>query len=200
MSNLKASPFWSATIIAALCLWGISMHVATASEGDPALSGEKPSEQHYEVTFQRNPDYACTQCHKDEENKLAGAHGDVINPKTNRNMTCIDCHTDVTEKHRDGAEDVVKFDHSQSVKGTNIPAASIEWITQQNAACETCHEPTDLREANWTHDVHARDLTCSSCHDVHPQQDPMKGITRKDKIQTCVDCHSDQTKAREEEE
>ncbi|MDD1795076.1 cytochrome c nitrite reductase pentaheme subunit [Enterovibrio sp. ZSDZ42] len=200
MSNLKASPFWSATIIAALCLWGISLTVATANEGVSAqTSGDSVSQQH-EVTFQRNPDYACTQCHKDEENQLAGTHGEAINPHTNRDMTCIDCHTGITEDHRDGAKDVVKFDHSQSVAGTDIPAASLAWILQQNTQCEACHEPLDLREANWTHDVHARDLTCTSCHDVHPKQDPMKGITRKDNIQLCVDCHSDQTKAREEKE
>lgn len=198
MSNLKASPLWSATLFAALCLWGMSTHLANASEGSPAQATVTTSAKQHEVTYQRNPDYACTQCHKDDKNTLAGAHGSAINPHTNRTMTCIDCHTDVTETHRDGAKDVVKFDHSQSVKGVDVPAASVAWITQQNAQCEGCHEPAQLREANWTHDVHARDLTCSSCHDVHPQQDPMKGISRKDKIATCVDCHSDQTHAREE--
>ncbi|PKF49037.1 cytochrome c nitrite reductase pentaheme subunit [Enterovibrio nigricans] len=199
MSNIKVNLSWLATLFTVLCLWGISLHVASESKDSTVDSVSTPALQH-EVTFQRNPDYACVQCHKDEENKLAGAHNDVINPNNNRSVTCVDCHTSITPSHRDGATDVVKFDHSQSVSGTTLAASSVEWITKQNEACETCHEPTQLQEANWTHDVHARDLTCSSCHTVHPATDPMKGLTSKAAIETCVDCHTDQRLAQEEKQ
>lgn len=200
MSNLKAKSLWSAIAISALCFWGISLTVATASEKDLVQTSARSNTKQFEVSFQRDPNYACIQCHKKEENKLLGTHGSVINPKTDRNFTCIDCHTDVTEKHRDGAKDVVKFNHAQTAMGTQIPSSSINAIAKQNEQCENCHQPEDLRKANWTHDVHARDLTCSSCHDIHPKQDPMKGILQQDKIQLCVDCHSDQTKALEEKQ
>lgn len=206
MSNLKANIRWfSAAILATLCLSGITMHVVTASDNTPNALVEKSFAAKtasealpHEVIFQRNPDYACIQCHKKEENKLLGVHGDIINTKTDRDFSCIDCHTSITQAHRDGANDVVKFIHAQSVKGVNVAPAHRDLITQQNESCESCHLPVELREANWTHDVHARDLSCASCHTVHPAKDPMQGLSRKAKITTCVNCHGDQYQARED--
>ena len=107
----------------------------------------------------------------------------------------MDCHTRITKEHRNGANDVVKFIPAQSVPaqtkdGLKTHAAPLGVIAQQNERCESCHRPAQLQEVNWTHDVHARNLTCVSCHTVHPLKDPMKGISRKEKIKTCIDCHS----------
>lgn len=200
MSHIKNnSVWWSAGFFAVLCLWGITSHIATASDVAPEKITVESIDAQHQVAFQRNPDNACAQCHSNQENTLNGIHGDVINTKTNRDFTCIDCHTSITAAHRDGAADVIKFLHAQSAKGTNIPASHLDVIREQNQRCESCHQPAELREANWTHDVHARDLSCSSCHIVHPVNDPMKGISPKAKIATCVECHSNQYKAREQD-
>lgn len=201
MSHLKANSWLGAVIFAVLCSWGLTLHLANASEAPPkdaalALSTLQDSVlQQHEVTFQRDRDRACTQCHQEEKNKLSGIHGDVINTQTGQNFTCIDCHTSITSDHRDGAKDVMKYTHAQSVKGLSTAAEYIDSIVAQNESCVSCHEATTLQKANWTHDVHAQNLSCASCHVVHPQKDPMKGITEKAKIQTCVDCHSSQYKA-----
>lgn len=199
MSHLKASSGWGPMILAVLVSWSLTVHFARASaissnevnDGTPALE--------HNVTFQRSPDAACTQCHQEEKNKLSGVHGRVLNTKTIRDITCIDCHTSITPAHRDGAKDVVKFNHAQSVKGGTSAAAYIDSIVQQNESCTSCHAPLSIRKANWTHDVHAQDLSCASCHVVHLEKDPMKGISEKANIQTCVDCHSDQYNAREKD-
>ncbi|OAN13726.1 cytochrome c nitrite reductase pentaheme subunit [Photobacterium jeanii] len=189
------------TCLVVLGMTGFSLSVAADSEKQPvttqaAPSLSSPATEHV-VTFIRDRNYACTQCHKDSKDALLGAHASAIHSQTNRNIGCVDCHSTIGENHRDGAEQVTKFAPSQTVAGTVKPAADPLWIKKQNETCTNCHDnPDELRQANWTHDVHALDLSCASCHNVHPSTDPMKGITKSSKIKMCVDCHSDQRKAK----
>ncbi|MDX1300981.1 cytochrome c nitrite reductase pentaheme subunit [Photobacterium sp.] len=195
MGNCKVAINTMLTFFVAICIFGFSMNVAADSDtqeatvADPVVINQG-SGQHV-VKFIRDRDYACTQCHKDEKDVLRGAHADAVHAQTNRDVTCVDCHSKVGKNHRDGAVEVTKFALAQSVAGSEKPAADPAWIKQQNNTCVNCHEPKDLSEANWTHDVHALDLSCASCHTMHPSADPMKGIERKSKIKMCVDCHSD---------
>ncbi|MGF1680032.1 cytochrome c nitrite reductase pentaheme subunit [Photobacterium makurazakiensis] len=195
MGNYKVALNSMITLFVGMCIWGFSINVAADSQpaeataATPSVSTQE-SGRHV-VDFIRDRDYACTQCHKDEKDTLKGAHSDVLHAETNRNITCVDCHSTIGKDHRDGGSSVTKFAPSQSVAGSEKPAADITWITKQNQTCTDCHEPKDLREANWTHDVHALDLSCASCHNIHPETDPMKGIERKPRIKLCVDCHSD---------
>ena len=200
MGNHKVALNSMLTLFVAMCIWGFSINVAADSQSTEATAANpsvttSESGRHV-VEFIRDRDYACTQCHKDDKDILKGAHSTAINPHTNRDVTCVDCHSNVGSDHRNGAKEVTKFAPAQSVAGTEKPAADVTWITQQNETCVNCHEPENLREANWTHDVHATDLSCASCHNIHPTSDPMKGIERKPRIKLCVDCHSDQTKAK----
>lgn len=169
-----------------------------------AESSIKPTEQvettQQSVSFIRDKNYACTQCHKDQHDLLQGAHAKAMNKKTGRNVGCIDCHNDVGPEHRNGAKNVVKFNAKQTVAGTQKPVSSPEMVSKQNGQCLGCHEVKQLRKGSWTHDVHALKLSCSSCHKVHPTVDPIKGIKRKPRIQMCVDCHSDMTKHKKQEE
>ncbi|MGF1727012.1 cytochrome c nitrite reductase pentaheme subunit [Photobacterium nomapromontoriensis] len=195
MATYKVALNSVVTLFVAMCIWGFSINVAADSQPAEATSvSSSVSSQElgrHVVEFNRDRDYACTQCHKDEKDTLKGAHSDAIHAQTNRNITCVDCHSNVGKDHRDGAPVVTKFAPSQSVAGSEKTAADVAWITQQNETCVECHDPKDLREVNWIHDVHAVDLSCASCHTIHPQTDPMKGIDRKSKIKLCVDCHSD---------
>ncbi|MCQ8156538.1 cytochrome c nitrite reductase pentaheme subunit, partial [Vibrio parahaemolyticus] len=40
-------------------------------------------------------------------------------------------------------------------------------ILKSNSQFVDCHSQTHLRESNWTHDFHAKNLTFSNCQDVH---------------------------------
>ena len=62
-------------------------------------------------------------------------------------------------------------------------------LEKQNGQCLQCHNPLQLRQAEWTHDVHYKNINCSSCHQLHQTIDPIKDIPTKQRIQLCVDCH-----------
>ncbi|CAK1716534.1 cytochrome c [Vibrio crassostreae] len=62
-------------------------------------------------------------------------------------------------------------------------------IFEQNQKCIACHSPESLRVSEWTHDVHATKLTCSNCHNLHRDSDPIIGISKKFRIGLCATCH-----------
>ncbi|WP_027697322.1 cytochrome c nitrite reductase pentaheme subunit [Vibrio litoralis] len=176
-----------------------SFNALATSQGNTAEPNLKKTDEAH-VSFQRDKNYACTQCHKDEHDVLLGQHAKALNEKTGRNIGCIDCHNDISASHRDGAPNVVKFRQGQVVAGESKPAHDLAWVKTQNSQCIDCHQGEQLRKANWTHDVHALKLTCSSCHSIHPEKDPMQGIERKPRIKMCVDCHSDMTSYKQQED
>lgn len=138
--------------------------------------------QRYQVQQQRNPDYACTQCHKPETSGLHGKHASAINPNNLLPVTCTNCHGNISLEHRNGVADAMRFDQDMFR------------VDQQNSVCMSCHEPKKLREVFWQHDVHMMKLSCASCHNLHPVKDPMQGLDHKGQIKLCVDCHSEQHK------
>ena len=134
-----------------------------------------------------NPSF-CTSCHTDTPMK--GKHsGNSFGP-TNLVATCSDCHGQVTDltAHENNPTDTLNF--------TITAAANPKAI---NDTCLSCHEPEQLAQSHWTHNAHGEQLACSSCHQLHPANDPVRGITDKASIRLCVDCHSAQTLANEGE-
>jgi cytochrome c-type protein NrfB len=151
-----------------------------------------------EVAFLRNPDKACTDCHKEQSEGMHGKHGQATNPNNLAPVTCTNCHGLPSPQHREGVKDVMRFSHSLKDK----ESIKLYPISEQNGVCMSCHEPKPLREALWAHDVHATKLTCTSCHQLHPAKEPMVGIPETSRIKLCVDCHSKQhaaSKARQEQ-
>ncbi len=59
----------------------------------------------------------------------------------------------------------------------------------QNKQCMNCHSIENLRDAEWTHDVHVKPVSCASCHNIHNDIDPMKNIEHTERILMCIDCH-----------
>ncbi|MFQ1792427.1 cytochrome c nitrite reductase pentaheme subunit [Aeromonas veronii] len=170
----------------------------TSLQGQAAESVSAPVPATHEVEFLRNPDKACTDCHKEQSEGMHGKHGQATNPNNLAPVTCTNCHGQPSPQHREGVKDVMRFSNSlkdnESIK--RYP------ISEQNGVCMSCHEPKPLREALWAHDVHATKLTCTSCHQLHPAKEPMVGIPEKSRIKLCVDCHSKQheaSKARQEQ-
>ncbi|MFQ1802244.1 cytochrome c nitrite reductase pentaheme subunit [Aeromonas veronii] len=170
----------------------------TSLQGQAAEPAAAPVPATHEVEFLRNPDKACTDCHKEQSEGMHGKHGQATNPNNLAPVTCTNCHGQPSPQHREGVKDVMRFSHSLKDK----ESIKLYPISEQNGVCMSCHEPKVLREALWAHDVHATKLTCTSCHQLHPVKEPMVGIPEKSRIKLCVDCHSKQheaSKARQEQ-
>lgn len=170
----------------------------TSLQGQAAEPAAAPVPATHEVEFLRNPDKACTDCHKEQREGMHGKHGQATNPNNLKPVTCTNCHGLPSPQHREGVKDVMRFSNSFSDKKSTEAYP----IVEQNGVCMSCHEPKPLREALWAHDVHATKLTCTSCHALHPAKEPMVAIPEKSRIKLCVDCHSKQheaSKARQEQ-
>ena len=163
----------------------------TSLQGQAAEPAAAPAPATHEVEFLRNPDKACTDCHKEQSEGMHGKHGQATNPNNLKPVTCTNCHGQPSPQHREGVKDVMRFSHSLKDK----ESIKLYPISEQNGVCMSCHEPKELREALWAHDVHATKLTCTSCHQLHPAKEPMVGIPEKSRIKLCVDCHSKQHEA-----
>ncbi|WP_429076331.1 cytochrome c nitrite reductase pentaheme subunit [Aeromonas veronii] len=163
----------------------------TSLQGQAAEPAAAPVPATHEVEFLRNPDKACTDCHKEQSEGMHGKHGQATNPNNLKPVTCTNCHGQPSPQHREGVKDVMRFSHSLKDK----ESIKLYPIAEQNGVCMSCHEPKVLREALWAHDVHATKLTCTSCHQLHPAKEPMVAIPEKSRIKLCVDCHSKQHEA-----
>lgn len=168
----------------------------------PAQANTESSELSYQPTLenQRNPNEYCAKCHKldanDEQSggdlhfgKFHGTHLSKTNPSTGKPITCVSCHGNISENHRRGAKDVMRFEND--IFSDKEPMYSVQ---EQNQVCFSCHRPEKLREKLWAHDVHAMKLPCTACHTLHPEKDAMKGVERKAQVKLCVDCHGEQQK------
>ncbi|MFQ2588871.1 cytochrome c nitrite reductase pentaheme subunit [Aeromonas caviae] len=192
-------------LMAAMLLTSLQGQAADAANAPAALSATPVSATH-EVEFLRNPDAACTDCHKEQAYGMHGKHGQATNPNNLAPVTCTNCHGQPSPQHREGVKDVMRFSDSfkdkQSVLADKQSALAEKQstesypIAEQNGVCMSCHEPKPLREALWAHDVHATRLTCTSCHQLHPAKEPMVAIPEKSRIKLCVDCHSKQHQAK----
>ncbi|MGN5058649.1 cytochrome c nitrite reductase pentaheme subunit [Aeromonas caviae] len=187
-------------LMAAMLLTSLQGQAADAAGAPAALPAT------HEVEFLRNPDAACTDCHKEQVEGMHGKHGQATNPNNLAPVTCTNCHGQPSPQHREGVKDVMRFSDSfndkQSVLADKQSALAEKQstesypIAEQNGVCMSCHEPKPLREALWAHDVHATRLTCTSCHQLHPAKEPMVAIPEKSRIKLCVDCHSKQHQAK----
>ena len=102
------------------------------------------------VQPQRDPNYACTQCHKKESEQMHGKHASVVNPNNLGPVTCTNCHGNTSPRHREGVNDVMVFTDE------NMP------LDQRNGVCLSCHEPDNLRKTFWAHDVHVTKTSCTN--------------------------------------
>ncbi len=179
----------------------IAFSVETFAQAEKANNNEV-SQLMYEpqLEHQRDPNQYCAKCHKLEANdsqsggvfhfgKFHGTHLSEKNPNTGKPITCVNCHGNISEDHRRGVKDVMRF-HG-NIFSDEKPMFTVE---EQNQVCFACHQPKKLRETLWAHDVHAMKLPCASCHTLHPAQDKMSGIAKKDQVKLCVDCHGEQQK------
>ncbi|WP_126599869.1 cytochrome c nitrite reductase pentaheme subunit [Actinobacillus delphinicola] len=151
-----------------------------------------------QLEHQRNPNDYCVKCHKFSGDgtqhggqwhlgKFYGIHLTKMNPNNGKPITCVSCHGNISENHRRGAKDVMRF--QSDIFSKTKPMYTVE---QQNQVCFACHNPDKMREKLWVHDVHAMKLPCAACHVLHPKDDPMHGLNQKEQVKLCVDCHGKQ--------
>ncbi|WP_375750104.1 multiheme c-type cytochrome [Vibrio sp. HN007] len=197
-----------------LCLYGFSVNNAVAA-GDTTSQAE-PATKTVKLKTSRQ-DKKCLQCHKGADKTQHETHGQDAANVLGKSVGCVDCHNKIGPKHRRKADVVTKYASAQSQPGTKKKVLSHDEVLKANKECLDCHEPTKLQEASWTHDVHALNLTCSNCHDVHLKggkqarlvkkrkpKDPGLNVLqfedRKTLIKMCVDCHSDFNQLLEKQE
>ncbi|WP_117235159.1 cytochrome c nitrite reductase pentaheme subunit [Vibrio maerlii] len=199
MGNIKLTIVIMLKSLLAFCLYGYSLH-AVANEV-VATEAANSSARH-EVELIRDKDYKCIQCHKDSQQTIHQTHTVEKLEEVGNPLNCTTCHGNIGPDHREGAPVVTKYAPMQSQQGTQKVHVSQAEILDANGQCMNCHTSENLQQVNWTHDVHAQNLTCSNCHDVHAvKQAKVLSFDRKEKIKMCVDCHSDfnQLKMKEEQ-
>lgn len=183
---MRLSSFYHNSILALslICL-GILLFVHNAQAIPNSSSSENTLSYQPKLEHQRDPNHYCAKCHKFNNQQFHGIHLSKTNPNTGKAINCVSCHGHISENHRRGVKDVMRF-HS------DIFAKKDQWFTvqEQNQICFSCHNPDQLRQKFWVHDVHAIKLPCASCHTLHPAQDRMKQLNEKQRIKLCVNCHS----------
>lgn len=136
----------------------------------------------------RDPNTYCVNCHgRFSQFEHAGKHfqPDTLSPNNSKPLTCVSCHGNISENHRKGVKDVMRFNADGQAKNPALERS----LTEQNQVCFACHQPEKLRETFWAHDTHANKTACTNCHKLHPEKEPMKAIESKQRVKLCVDCH-----------
>lgn len=163
-----------------LCLSSVSyaQETVNSEQADQIFSSQISSDDEMAILVKENK--RCIRCHKKQRLlkdidpiTSVGAHS-----SSRFNDNCTACHGNKGKHPKDDASIISFAEHSE------LSALS------QNEQCISCHEPKDLRQAEWTHDVHFKQINCASCHSLHKEVDPIKGIEKKLKIEMCVDCHA----------
>jgi len=130
-------------------------------------------------------DAQCTRCHDETEEYPVLAigktkHGTLADGRT---PTCTSCHG-VSDLHVNRPPDAKERPKPDRTFGK----ASKTPVAERNQACLTCHQGG--KRIHWQMSEHAaRDVACSSCHDVHTQHDKVRD--KQAQTEVCFSCHKD---------
>jgi DmsE family decaheme c-type cytochrome len=133
-----------------------------------------------------NGDAKCTACHDEGDSPGVLAIGKTRHGvrADSRTPSCTSCHGD-SAAHL-------------GYKGSGKPPApdhtfgkrSLTPVAERNEACLSCHQK-DAKRSHWEGSVHqARDVTCTSCHEVHTAHDKVRD--KATQADVCFACHKDQ--------
>jgi DmsE family decaheme c-type cytochrome len=130
-------------------------------------------------------DAQCTRCHDAEDNPQLmdigkTRHGTLADGRT---PTCTSCH---------GASE----GHLKPAGGKRPPPdrvftrTSLTPVAERNEACMSCHR-RDSARSHWEGSAHqARDVACTSCHQIHTQHDRVR--EKRTQADVCFACHKEQ--------
>ena len=160
-----------ATLCAAVTLTGFWLSTVDAQD--------KPKD------LAQRGDANCTRCHDAESEFPVLAigrtkHGTMADART---PTCTSCHG-ASEAHLQKVEGKMRSKPDVRFgKGAPTPVA------QRNQACLTCHQGG--KRIHWDRGMHAaRDVACTSCHQVHTQHDKVRDKVEQSNV--CFTCHTQQ--------
>jgi DmsE family decaheme c-type cytochrome len=131
-------------------------------------------------------DAQCTRCHgADEEYPVLAIgqtrHGTVADGRT---PTCTSCHG-VSDTHVNRPADAKVRPKPERMFGK----ASSTPVEARNETCLSCHQGG--KRIHWQMSAHAaRDVACSSCHQVHTAHD--KARDKQAQTEVCFSCHKEQ--------
>lgn len=136
------------------------------------------------VPGKESPEEVCKGCHIDYVNTYSGSkHGTKSDLRTPANSGgCLACHGDAALEHAAkgggrGVGGVLSFNDKKVSSQT------------KNEVCLACHRGGE--RVHWDGSVHqARDLACTSCHQVHTQHDKVR--ERLSQTEVCFGCHKEQ--------
>jgi len=125
------------------------------------------------------PDTCGAKCHEDQlEDYSSSIHGEEVLDKGNvKSAVCTDCHT------------------AHSITGTS----SVTFKLSNVNACASCHKEkfesyTDTYHGQVNRLGYAYTAKCFDCHGSHrigAADDPKSSINPKNRMKTCMKCHSD---------
>jgi len=131
-------------------------------------------------------DAKCTRCHDETDNSPVLAIGKTRHGVTadGRTPTCTSCHGD-SETHMNKPEGVKERPKPDRLFGKS----STTPLAVRNQACLTCHQGGT--RIHWLGSTHAsRELTCTSCHQVHAARDKVRDKLTQPEV--CFTCHKEQ--------
>lgn len=171
---------------------------ASADEAKPA----KPVPSDIVLTG----DAKCTRCHDETETYPVLSIGKTRHGTRadRRTPTCTDCHgtSETHIKKPRGVDERPKPSTTYGGQLLSVPTAdrvdryfgiagkrTTTGITERNSACLNCHRGGNM--LHWQGSAHAqRDVACTSCHQIHAQQDRV--MDKKSQYDICVACHKEQ--------
>ncbi|MBY6197249.1 multiheme c-type cytochrome [Vibrio hangzhouensis] len=167
-----------------LCLLGFSMSTYAQEAVElnyPAASFDSQLSADNNMSVIEKENRRCIRCHQ-KKRLLKGIEAITsvgMHASTKYYDNCSACHGNKGRHPKDDAlPNVTPFNNH-----ANVP------VFEQNERCITCHSPGTLRQSEWTHDVHATKLVCSTCHSLHQDADPIIGISKAFRIGLCATCH-----------
>lgn len=176
--------------VLALCafIWAVGGWSSSlaAEDAEPAAQKEPPKD------IVLKGDAKCTTCHdeNDAPEQLAigkTRHGVNADKRT---PTCTNCHGE-SELH---IKEAGRGDKKPPLVEVGFTKKSKTTPEARSGACLACHQSGKAaggKHMNWQSSAHARnDVTCSSCHQIHAAQDPVRDKVSQTEV--CFNCHKEQ--------
>ena len=183
------------------CFLACSLGLAMAEETTATKAPKPPP-----ADLVLKGDGVCTTCHDESESYPVLAigktkHGTRADQRT---PTCTDCHgeskTHLRKPH--GEQERPKPGLTYGGQLLSVPAEdrvdryfgiagkrTSTGVAERNQVCLNCHQAG--KRIYWQGSVHAqRDVACTSCHQIHAQQDRV--LEKRTQYEICVACHKEQ--------
>jgi len=150
--------------------WGI---VVVAIFAGVFVAGSSAQDQQPAAAAPAAATEECAACHADAVKAMTGTrHAAVAGG-------CAACHGNVLEHQKSEVE--------RGELGAIVVIPKLK-ASAANAICETCH--TKGKQMHWSGSTHeSHNLTCVTCHSLHPKGDPPMSLLAKPQMALCTGCH-----------